>query len=110
MTSIEEQLRKATYDIAASGTRFAVVGGLAVSARAEPRMTRDADFAIAVHNDQEAERIVRAMTVRGYTVVAVKQDATGRMSTVRLASEGSVVARLAVALIESRGFARQRNL
>jgi hypothetical protein len=32
------------------------------------------------------------------------------MSTVRLASEGSVVARLAVALIESRGFARQRNL
>ena len=92
VTSIEEQLRRATVDLVAAGARFAVVGGLAVSARAEPRMTRDADLAIAVRDDDEAERIVRAMTNRGYSVLAVvEQDATGRMSTARLGSKGSVV-------------------
>ena len=71
VTSVEAQLRKATEEVAATGARFAVVGGLAVSARAEPRMTRDADLAIAVHDDKEAERIVLAMQARGYAVLAV---------------------------------------
>jgi hypothetical protein len=30
------------------GTSFALVGGLAVSTRAEPRVTRDIDLAVAV--------------------------------------------------------------
>jgi hypothetical protein len=36
----------------------AMVGGLAVSARAEPRFTRDLDFAVAVANDDEAAHYV----------------------------------------------------
>ena len=34
-----------------AGVGFALVGGLAVSARTEPRFTRDLDFAIAVADD-----------------------------------------------------------
>ncbi len=92
MTSIEQQLRKAANDMKLIGASFAVVGGLAVSARAEPRMTRDADLAIAVESDQQAEQVVFAMQNIGYSVLAViEQEATGRMSTVRLETEGSVI-------------------
>ncbi len=44
VTSVEHQLRRAASDMRQIGARFAVVGGLAVSSRAEPRMTRDADL------------------------------------------------------------------
>ena len=92
VNTVEEQLRRATGDVVGVGASFAVVGGLAVSARAEPRLTRDADLAIAVRNDDDAERIVLAMQARGYSVLAVvEQNATGRLSTVRLGSAGSVV-------------------
>lgn len=59
VTSVEQQLRQAASDLGKIGARFAVVGGLAVSARAEPRMTRDADFAVAVVSDHEAEQTCR---------------------------------------------------
>ena len=91
MSTVEEQLRKAASDMIKIGAKFAVVGGLAVSARAEPRMTRDADLAIAVNSDQEAEQVIFAMQRLGYSVlVVVEQEATGRMSTVRLETTGSV--------------------
>ena len=92
VTTVEQQLGQATGDVAEVVARFAVVGGLAVLARAEPRMTRDAVLAIAVQDDEEAERIVLAMQARGYSVLAVvEQNATGRLSTVRLVSAASVV-------------------
>ncbi len=92
MTTVEKQLREAANDIAKIGAKFAVVGGLAVSARAEPRMTRYADLAIAVQSDQEAEAVIFAMQRLGYSVLAVvEQEATGRMSTVRLETTGSVI-------------------
>jgi hypothetical protein len=92
MSTVEQQLRKATDDVKSVGAKFAVVGGLAVSARAEPRMTRDADLAIAVRDDHEAEHVVFAMQALDYSVVAVvEQEATGRMSTVRLVGSGSVI-------------------
>jgi hypothetical protein len=37
---------------------IALVGGLAVSARTEPRFTRDLDFAVAFASDAEAEQYV----------------------------------------------------
>jgi predicted nucleotidyltransferase len=92
MTTVGEQLRQATNDMRKIGAKFAVVGGLAVSARAEPRMTRDADLAIAVVSDAEAEQIVFALQALGYCVLAVvEQEATGRISTVRLDTKGSVI-------------------
>ena len=39
------------------GRRFALVGGLAVSVRAEVRFTRDVDIAVAVADDPEAESL-----------------------------------------------------
>jgi hypothetical protein len=48
-------------------------------------MTRDADLAVAVANDREAERIVRELQRSGYRVLAaIEQEATGRLATVRL--------------------------
>lgn len=67
------------------GARYALIGGLAVSARAEPRYTRDVDLAIAVARDSEAEHLLFALTSRGYSVITVlEQTRTGRLSTARL--------------------------
>ncbi|CAN5891293.1 nucleotidyl transferase AbiEii/AbiGii toxin family protein [soil metagenome] len=75
----------AASQLAELDARFAVIGGLAVGARGEPRYTRDVDLAIGVANDEEAERLLFAMTRRGYSVVTViEQTRTGRLSTARL--------------------------
>ena len=42
----EAALRRIISDLQALDRRFALVGGLAVSARTEPRLTRDADIAV----------------------------------------------------------------
>lgn len=66
---------------------FAVVGGIAVSARVEPRFTRDLDLAVAVPDDAGAEAIVRDMIARQFRLEAViEQDATSRLASVRLAA------------------------
>ena len=83
-------LRSVVADLHAINARFAIVGGLAVSARAEPRLTRDVDVAISVSDDGEAERLVTSMSQLGYRVAfAVEQDVTGRLSTVRLVGASS---------------------
>lgn len=70
--------------------RFALVGGLAVSARAEPRLTRDADLAVAVDDDRDAEALVLDLRSVGYEVAAsVEQEATGRLATIRMVPIGA---------------------
>jgi hypothetical protein len=66
--------------------RWALVGGFAVSLRVEPRLTRDVDLAIAVDDDEEAERIVRELLPAGFlhTGAHLEHAATGRLATVRL--------------------------
>lgn len=82
-------------DLAKYDRRWALVGGFAVSARAEPRFTRDIDAAVAVADDADGESLVRLMLADGYRLLAsVEQDETGRLATVRLASplsEGDIV-------------------
>ena len=46
--------------------RFALVGGLAVTIRATPRFTQDADLAVAVSSDAEAERLIANLRSVGY--------------------------------------------
>ena len=78
-------LRRVCAELTAAGVRYALVGGLAVSARAEPRLTRDVDLAIAAAGDDAAEAIVRALASRGYEVATVlEHTGTGRLATVRL--------------------------
>ncbi len=69
---------------------IALIGGIAVSARTEPRFTRDLDFAIAVADDPTAERYVFHLRQLGYEVrAALMQTARGRLSTVRLRRQGA---------------------
>jgi hypothetical protein len=79
------QTLRALLDVFPTDRTFAVVGGLAVSARTEPRFTRDLDLAIAVENDTEAESVVFGLQGGGFTVVATIEHATmHRLATVRL--------------------------
>ena len=72
--------------------RFALVGGLAVSARTEPRLTRDADLVVLVTGDRDAEALVHDLQGRGWRVTtAIEQDVAGRLATVRLALAGADV-------------------
>lgn len=65
--------------------RFALVGGVAVAARTEPRFTRDLDFAISVGSEQEAEATVLEFRQLGYSIETVLENtAKQRLSTVRL--------------------------
>ena len=78
------------------GARVAVVGGLAVSARTEPRFTRDADICVAVEDDAEAEALIRGLQRQDFAVeTVVEQEATGRIASARLVatrpSEAGVV-------------------
>jgi hypothetical protein len=92
VASVESALQQAAADLNAVGVRWALVGGLAVSARAVPRFTKDLDFAVAVGNDAEAEDVVRRLRVRDYHPVQVlEQDYVGRLSGVRLELKGSDV-------------------
>src|ERR1043165_3848943 len=88
MNAVERALRDFLAvrppDIAA-----AVVGGRAVSAHAEPRFTRDLDFAVATVNDDEATQYVFRMRQLAYEVVsALEQTKHGRLSTIRLRRHG----------------------
>lgn len=72
-------------DLHHAGASFAIVGGLAVGIRTEPRFTRDADMAVSVAGDQEAETLVFGLVSKGYkTVASLEQEVTGRLATVRL--------------------------
>jgi len=85
VTSLEAALRQIHRDLTESRVSFALVGGLAVSARTEPRFTRDADLAVAVASDAEAEALIHSLRAREYGVEAVvEQQAVGRLATVRL--------------------------
>ena len=82
---VTEAAARAAQDLGELGARFALVGGLAVSAWGEPRYTRDVDLAVAVDADEEAERLVHGLMARNYEVVTVvEQTRTKRLATARL--------------------------
>ena len=70
-TFLHAALLKITRDLFDSGASCALVGGMAVSTRTEPRFTKDLDLAVAVTNDTEAEALVRFLKSRQYVIEAV---------------------------------------
>ncbi len=60
-SNLQQALRDFVSHLSNSDADFALVGGLAVSARAEPRFTRELDVAVAVRNDEEAEAIINGL-------------------------------------------------
>jgi DNA-binding MarR family transcriptional regulator len=72
-----------------AGFRWALVGGLAVSVRADPRFTRDIDLAVEVTSDGQAEALVRRLVAEGFVVsAALEHDVLRRLATVRLLPPG----------------------
>lgn len=85
MNLLEAALRQIIGDLEHARAKWALVGGLAVSARAEPRTTRDVDVVVAVGTDAEAENLVRLLHSSGYRVRdVVEHEAAGRLAAARL--------------------------
>lgn len=87
MTDLEQALIRLAGDLQALGVRWALVGGMAVSFRAEPRTTQDVDVVVAVSGDREAERVARDLAMRGYRPLGIQpflENADGRLNAVRL--------------------------
>jgi hypothetical protein len=102
VTHLEEGLLRLQADLNALGLRWALVGGVAVSIRAEPRTTRDLDVAVSVSGDQEAEKISFLLKLRGYTPEPVQhfvETADGRLSMARLRLPGAEEAVVGVDLL-----------
>ena len=97
MTRLERVLAAVLEELSKLGHAFALVGGLAVSTRTEPRFTRDVDLVVSISSDHEAESVVRHFVTGGYSVLTqLEQDAAHRLAAVRLltphgSSEGIVV-------------------
>lgn len=90
MTGVATVLRRALADLTEQEVAVALIGGLAVSTRAEPRFTRDTDLAVAVEGDAQAERVLFGLRGRGYRPLSAFEHLdTGRLSTVRLVPPGS---------------------
>ena len=67
-------LARATADLSELGVAHALVGGLAVSGRAEVRFTRDVGLAVVAGADAELEAIVGGLRARGYRVRTVDEQ------------------------------------
>jgi len=75
--------------LATHNVQAALVGGLAVSVRTEPRFTRDIDLAVAVASDAEAEALVSELAARGWRVTAIlEQESANRLAAARLQPPG----------------------
>lgn len=82
------------------GRPFALVGGLAVSIRVEPRFTRDIDLAVAVADDAAAEALVADLQGRGFTIqLSLEQRALERLAAVRMTPPGESAAGIVVDLL-----------
>jgi predicted nucleotidyltransferase len=88
-----DALRRAGEEFDRRSLAWALVGGLAVSIRAEPRFTRDVDVAVDVVDDAAAEALVSDLRAQGYGLATtLEQVAPARLATVRLTPPGSTPA------------------
>lgn len=100
MNRLETTLIDAVARLNRFGVDCALVGGLAVSARAEPRFTRDVDLAVIVIDDLAAESLVRHFIEIGFRVLAtVEQETANRLATVRLLPPGQTAEGVVVDLL-----------
>jgi hypothetical protein len=92
LTRLEQVLTRLGADLQKLQVHWALVGGLAVSALAEPRTTRDVDLAVATRDDTHAEDTVRSLCGDGYRLLEQLENVTsGRLATVRLLAPGEAM-------------------
>lgn len=95
--ALAASLERLGQDLARAGVPWALIGGFAVSARAEPRFTRDVDVCVVVDSDQAAERLALTLTGWGYSILAaIDHEYRDRLAAIRLDSPlvGGVIADL----------------
>lgn len=105
--AVLETLARLVADLDSLDVGWALVGGLAVSTRVEPRFTRDVDVVVVAGSDGDAEQGILRLQGLGYGVASlVEQEYLGRLATVRLLppSGGGVVVDL---LFASSGSSRR---
>lgn len=109
MTRLHRALSRIEEDLRALGIDWALVGGLAVSARAEPRTTRDVDVALAVEGDAAAEELIADLLTRGYGVEGqLEHTNSDRLVGMRLVSPAEPTDGLVVDLLfASSGIERE---
>lgn len=108
MSDLEQSLRDIVAALNRCRASFALVGGLAVAVRAEPRLTRDADLAVAVASDAEAEALVHNLRSDDYHVfAAIEHDRVSRLATVRLSRPGYEQSAVTDLLFASSGIERE---
>ena len=90
MNRLQRALTRLATDLRQLEVRWALVGGLAVSARGEPRTTRDVDLAVAVEDNPELESLVRDLQARGYRIASPPHEHldVDRIATVHLLAPG----------------------
>lgn len=90
MNTLESLLLAVSAELKKQARPWALVGGLAVSIRTEPRFTRDLDLAVAVADDSEAENLVHNFHRSGFkTFATVEHEKTKRLATARIAPDAS---------------------
>ncbi len=84
MSGLAPLLREVVATLENGPAQFALVGGLAVSVRTEPRFTRDIDLAVAVTSDAQAERLVASLVPPFALLSTLEHDDLQRLAAVRL--------------------------
>lgn len=74
MTDLANAIRALSTDLTACGVPHALVGGLAVSVRTEPRFTRDVDV-VAVIGKDDVDAIARRLAAHGHAIEAIMAGA-----------------------------------
>jgi Nucleotidyl transferase AbiEii toxin, Type IV TA system len=87
VNKVERAFRELEVDLRQLNLRWALIGGLAVSLRAEPRTTQDLDVSVAVEGDREADSVVLNLRSLGYGLLpdgVFKRQDRDRIALVRL--------------------------
>jgi len=96
-SSLAARLSAVADDLDAMGRSWALVGALALGVHARPRATLDADIALVVDDDKDADDFAKALQARGYVVVeAGVHPALGHVTSARAVSPVLAGGRLVV--------------
>lgn len=84
-SQLAQALSQVSAHLTALSYEWALVGGLAISTRCEPRFTHDLDIAITVDSDEQAELLTFKLIRSGAQMkFLLDQDEQGRLSMARL--------------------------
>lgn len=99
--SLAQALIQVRSDLNQLAVRWALIDGLAVSSRAEPRTTRDLDVVLAIDDDRATEAIVRSLRRYGYRLHSehLENEGHDRLAQVRLLVPGGGANGIAVDLL-----------